>query len=350
LRLPRSVRDAEVAGKTVLVRADLNVPLDDGRVADDTRIRASLPTLELLLERGAAELRVCSHLGRPKTEEDRAKYAMAPVAARLRELLPEERIHVLENTRFNPGETANDEGFAHELADGCDLYVDDAFGSAHRAHSSTEAVAHLLPAYAGLLLVAELEHLGRLLGDVEHPFVLISGGAKVEDKLGVLRNLGGRADTVLIGGKMAEELRGENPLDFEVELPVDVVGAAEFAADAESRVCPYDALPDGWLGLDIGPDTRTHFAEALAGARTIFWNGPMGVFEWPRFAEGTKAVAEAVAANDAAFSVVGGADSVRALNELGLADRVSWVSTGGGASLELLEGKELPGVAAIPSD
>ena len=350
MRLPRSVRDAEVAGKTVLVRADLNVPLDDGRVADDTRIRASLPTLELLLERGAAELRVCSHLGRPKTEEDRAKYAMAPVAARLRELLPEERIHVLENTRFNPGETANDEGFAHELADGCDLYVDDAFGSAHRAHSSTEAVAHLLPAYAGLLLVAELEHLGRLLGDVEHPFVLISGGAKVEDKLGVLRNLGGRADTVLIGGKMAEELRGENPLDFEVELPVDVVGAAEFAADAESRVCPYDALPDGWLGLDIGPDTRTRFTEALARARTIFWNGPMGVFEWPRFAEGTKAVAEAVAANDAAFSVVGGADSVRALSELGLADRVSWVSTGGGASLELLEGKELPGVAAIPSD
>ena len=350
MRLPRSVRDADVAGKTVLVRADLNVPLDGGRVADDTRIRASLPTLELLLERGAAELRICSHLGRPKTGEDRAKYAMAPVAARLRELLPDERIHVLENTRFDPGETANDEGFAHELADGCDLYVDDAFGSAHRAHSSTEAVAHLLPAYAGLLLVAELEHLGRLLGDVEHPFVLISGGAKVEDKLGVLRNLGGRADTVLIGGKMAEELRGENPLDFEVELPVDVVGAAEFAADAESRICPYDALPEGWLGLDIGPDTRTHFAEALAGARTIFWNGPMGVFEWPRFAEGTKAVAEAVAANDAAFSVVGGADSVRALNELGLADRVSWLSTGGGASLELLEGKELPGVAAIPSD
>jgi phosphoglycerate kinase len=349
VRLPRSVRDADVAGKTVLVRADLNVPLDGGRVADDTRIKASLPTLELLLERGAAALHVCSHLGRPKTEEDRAKYAMAPVATRLRELLPDERVQVLENTRFNAGETANDEGFARELADGCDLYVDDAFGSAHRAHSSTEAVAHLLPAYAGLLLVAELEHLGRLLGGVEHPFVLVSGGAKVEDKLGVLRNLGGRADTVLIGGKMAEELRGENPLDFEVELPVDVVGAAEFAADAESRVCPYDALPDGWLGLDIGPDSRTRFAEALAGARTIFWNGPMGVFEWPRFAEGTKAVAEAVAGNGAAFSVVGGADSVRALNELGLADHVSWVSTGGGASLELLEGKELPGVAAIPS-
>jgi phosphoglycerate kinase len=349
VRLPRSVRGADVAGKTVLVRSDLNVPLEEGRVADDTRIRASLPTLRLLLEGDAAELRVCSHLGRPKTDEDRTTYAIAPVAARLRELLPDERVHVLENTRFDPGETKNDERFARELAEGCDLYVDDAFGSAHRAHASTEAVAHLLPAYAGLLLLDELAHLGRLLGDVERPFVLVSGGAKVEDKLGVLRNLGGRADTVLIGGKMAEELRGENPLEFEVELPEDVVGAAEFAADAESRVCPYDGLPAGWLGLDIGPGTRSRFAERLAEARTIFWNGPMGVFEWPRFAEGTKAVAEAAAANDAAFSVVGGADSVRALNELGLADRVSWVSTGGGASLELLEGKELPGVAAIPS-
>jgi phosphoglycerate kinase len=349
VRLPRSVRDPEVAGKTVLVRADLNVPFEDGRVADDTRIRASLPTLQLLLERGAAELHVCSHLGRPKTDEDRAKYSMTPVAERLRELLPDERVRVLENTRFDPGETKNDERFARELAEGCDLYVDDAFGSAHRAHASTEAVAHLLPAYAGLLLLAELEHLGRLLGDVERPFVLVAGGAKVEDKLGVLRQLGGRADTVLIGGKMAEELRVENPLDFEVELPVDVVGTAEFAVDAESRVCPYDELPDGWLGLDIGPETRTRFAERLAEARTIFWNGPMGVFEWPRFADGTKAVAEAVAANGAAFSIVGGADSVRALNELGLADRISWVSTGGGASLELLEGKELPGVAAIPS-
>ncbi|HUJ54971.1 MAG TPA: phosphoglycerate kinase [Gaiellaceae bacterium] len=349
MRLPRSVRDADVAGRTVLVRADLNVPLDEGRVADDTRIRASLPTLELLLERGAAGVRVCSHLGRPKTEEDRERYAMAPVAARLRELLPDDRIDVLENTRFDPGETANDAVFARELAAGCDLYVDDAFGSAHRAHASTEAVAHLLPAYAGLLLLAELEHLGRLLGEVERPFVLVSGGAKVEDKLGVLRNLGGKADDVLIGGKMAEELRDDNPLEFAVELPEDVVAAAAFEADAESRVCPYDDLPDGWLGLDIGPATRARFGERVAAARTIFWNGPMGVFEWPRFAEGTKAVAEAVAANEAAFSVVGGADSVRALNELGLAGRVSWVSTGGGASLELLEGKELPGVAAIPS-
>ncbi len=349
MRMPRSVRDADVAGKTVLVRADLNVPLKDGAVADDTRIRASLPTLTLLLERGAKEIRVCSHLGRPKTEEDRPKFAMAPVAAHLRELLPDDRIHVLENTRFNPGETKNDEGYARELAEGCDVYVDDAFGSAHRAHSSTEGVARLLPAYAGLLLEDELTHLSKLLGEVERPFVLISGGAKVEDKLAVLQNLGSKADTVLIGGKMAEQLRVENPLSFEVVLPVDVVAASEFEADAESGVFAVADIPDGWLGLDIGPETRTAFAAKLAEAKTIFWNGPMGVFEWPRFAEGTKAVAEAVAGNEQAFSVVGGADSVRALNELGLAGKISWVSTGGGASLELLEGKELPGVAVIPS-
>ena len=329
MRIPRSVREADVAGKAVLVRADLNVPLEGGAVADDTRIRASLPTLRLLLERDAAEIHVCSHLGRPKGVDE--AFRMAPVERRLRELLPDERIRVLENTRFNPGETKNDEGFARELADGCDLYVDDAFGSAHRAHSSTEAVAHLL------------------LGEVERPFVLVSGGAKVDDKLGVLQHLGGRADTVLIGGKMAEQLRVENLLDFDVELPTDVVGAAAFDADAESGIFAVEDLPDGWLGLDIGPATRAAFAQKLTAARTIFWNGPMGVFEWPRFAEGTKAVAEAVAGNVDAFTVVGGADSVRALNELGLADRISWVSTGGGASLELLEGKELPGVAVIPS-
>jgi phosphoglycerate kinase len=349
MRLPRSVRDADVAGKVVLVRSDLNVPLENGKVADDMRIRASLPTLRLLLERDASAVRVCSHLGRPKTEEDRAKYSMAPVRERLRDLLPDDRLIVLENTRFDPRETKNDPSFARELADGCDLYVNDAFGSAHRAHASTEGVAHLLPAYAGLLLEEELKHLGTLLGDVDRPFVLISGGAKVDDKLGVLQNLGGRADTVLIGGKMAEQVRVENPLDFEVELPSDVVGAAAFAEDAESGVFAVDDLPEGWLGLDIGPETRERFAGFIAAARTIFWNGPMGVFEWPRFAEGTKAVAQAVAANEQAFSVVGGADSVRALNELGLADRISWVSTGGGASLEFLEGKELPGVAAIPS-
>src|SRR5882757_5962862 len=258
MRLPRSVEAAEVDGKVVLVRSDLNVPLEDGRIADDTRIRSSLPTLELLLERGAREVRVCSHLGRPKGPDE--KYAIAPVRERLLQLAGDERVTVLENTRFNPGETKNDEAFARELAEGCDLYVNDAFGSAHRAHASTEGVAHLLPAYAGLLLLAELEHLGALLGDVERPFVLISGGAKVDDKLGVLQNLGGRADVVLIGGKMAEQVRVENPLDFDVELPSDVVGAAEFAEDAESGTYAVDDLPDGWLGLDIGPETRERFA------------------------------------------------------------------------------------------
>ena len=343
---PRSVRDADVAGKRVLVRSDLNVPLEDGRIADETRIEASLPTLRLLLERGAAEVRVCSHLGRPKGSDP--AFAIDPVRARLRELLPDERVEVLENTRFNPGETKNDPELARQLADGSDLFVEDAFGSVHRAHASTVGVAKLLPAYAGLLLERELEQLGRLLGDVERPFVLVSGGAKVEDKLGVLRKLGGRADTVLIGGKMAEELREQNPLDFEVVLPDDVVGAASFDADAESKVYGYDALPDGWLGLDVGPQTRARFADEISRAKTIFWNGPMGVFEWPRFAGGTKAVAEAVASAQA-FSVVGGADSIRALNELGLTDRVSWASTGGGAALELLEGKDLPGVSVIPA-
>jgi phosphoglycerate kinase len=346
VRRPRSVRDADVAGKRVLVRADLNVPLEDGSVADDTRIRASLPTLELLLERDAAEVAVCSHLGRPTGED--AAFSMRPVEEHLRQLLPDERVRVLENTRFNPGETKNDEGFARELADDRAMYVNDAFGSAHRAHASTVGVARILPAYAGLLLERELEELGRLLGDVERPFVLVSGGAKVEDKLGVLRNLGGRADEVLIGGKMAEEIRDSNPLDFEVRLPVDVVAASEFAENAETRLVPYGELPSGWLGLDIGPQTRTRFADALARARTVFWNGPMGVFEWPRFAEGTKAVAEAVARADA-HTVVGGADSIRALTELGLVESVDWASTGGGAALELLEGKELPGVAAIPA-
>jgi phosphoglycerate kinase len=346
VRKPRSVRDAEVAGKRVLVRADLNVPLDDGRVADDTRIRAALPTLEFLLERRAQEVAVCSHLGRPKGPDP--AFAMRPVEERLRELEPDERVVVLENTRFDPRETANDESFARELADGRDLYVNDAFGSAHRAHASTVGVATILPAYAGLLLERELEELGKLLGEVERPFELVSGGAKVEDKLGVLQNLGGRSDEVLIGGKMAEEVREKNPLEFEVVLPRDVVAASAFEPDAETRVVPYDELPDGWLGLDIGPETRQEFGERIRRAKTVFWNGPMGVFEWPRFAEGTKAVAEAVSDVEG-FTVVGGADSVRALHEAGLADRVSWVSTGGGAALEFLEGKELPGVAAIPA-
>jgi 3-phosphoglycerate kinase len=273
---------------------------------------------------------------------------MRPVEQRLRELLPDQRIRVLENTRFNAGETKNEPVFAGQLADGNDLFVQDAFGSVHRAHASTVGVAKLLPTYAGLLLERELTELGKLLGDVERPFVLVSGGAKVEDKLGILRNLGGKADVVLVGGKMAEELRSDNPLPFDVVLPSDVVAAKEFQANAKARVVPYDDVPPGWLGLDIGPETRETFASQIAGAKTIFWNGPMGVFEWPAFAEGTKAVAEAVARSDA-FSVVGGADSARALHELGLADAVSWLSTGGGAALELLEGKELPGVAVIPT-
>jgi len=343
---PRSVRTADVAGKCVLVRSDLNVPLEDGRVADDTRIQASLLTLRHLLDSGAAEVVVCSHLGRPKGPDP--EYEIAPVAARLRELLADDRVRVLENTRFDPGETKNDPETAKRLAEGRDIFVLDAFGSAHRAHASTVGVAKLLPAYAGLLLEQELEMLGRLLADVERPFVLVAGGAKVDDKVGVLVSLGRRADTVLIGGKMAEELREENPLPYEALLPEDVVAASAFEEDAETKVTAFDALPEGWLGLDVGPETRKRFAQEIRGARTVFWNGPMGVFEWPRFAEGTKAVAEAVAEVEG-YTVVGGGDSVRALQELGLGESVSWVSTGGGASLELLEGKELPGVLAIPS-
>ena len=353
MRKPRSVSDAEVGGKRVLLRSDLNVPLEDGAVADDTRIRAALPTIELLVERAASRVVICSHLGRPKGPDP--KLSLRPVARRLGELLGQEvafdergaRLTLLENTRFNPEETANGDGYARELASLGDLYVDDAFGSAHRAHASTVGVAHLLPAYAGLLLERELTELGKLLGEVDRPFVLISGGAKVEDKLGVLKHLGRRADTVLIGGKMAEELRDEHPFDFPVVLPEDVVAASEFAADADRRVVPYDELPEGWLGLDIGPVTQHRFAAEIGKAKTVFWNGPMGVFEWPRFAEGTKAVARAVADVDG-HSVVGSADSVRAVNEIGVTDRIDWVSTGGGASLEFLEGKELPGVAVIP--
>jgi phosphoglycerate kinase len=343
--LPRSVESADVEGKVVLVRSDLNVPLEDGRIADDTRIRASEPTLRLLLDRGAAEVRVCSHLGRPKGADPR--YEIAPVRNALQAALGDERLRVLENTRFDDRETANDPAYARELADGCDLYVNDAFGSAHRAHASTAGVAELLPAYAGLLLLDELRNLGRLLGEVERPFVIVSGGAKVEDKIGVLENLGSRADEVLIGGKMAEDVRAESPFSFDAVLPTDVVAASSFAEDADTRVSAFDALPEGWLGLDVGPETRVEFARRIASARTVFWNGPLGVFEWPAFAEGTYAVARAVADCDG-FTVVGGGDSVRAVHEAGVADRISWISTGGGASLELLEGKELPGVAAIP--
>ena len=350
LHRPRSVRDADVAGKRVLVRVDFNVPLEDGRVADDTRIRAALPTLDLLLSRGPTQIVLVSHLGRPKGEPD-PQYSLRPVAARLAELLARDVAFddagapfvLLENTRFHPGETKNDPDYARELASLADLYVNDAFGAAHRAHGSTEGVAHLLPAYAGLLLERELEELGSLLEEPERPFVAVLGGAKVEDKIGVLRSLSDRADRILVGGKMAEEV----PRGSDVDLPRDVVAAARFEPHADARVVTWGELPDGWLGLDIGPETSSGYAEVIRGAKTVFWNGPMGVFEWPRFAAGTQAVARAVA-SASGHTVVGGGDSVRAVEELGLAERIDWISTGGGAALELLEGKELPGVAAIP--
>ena len=335
------MREADVAGKRVLVRVDFNVPLEDGRVADDTRIRASLPTIELLLGRDASEAALCSHLGRPKGEDP--AYSMKPVAEHLRTFVDDPRVRLLENTRFHPGETKNDPEFARELAVNGDLFVNDAFGAAHRAHASTVGMAQLLPAYAGLLLERELEELGSLLESPERPFVAVLGGAKVEDKIGVLRTLGERADAILVGGKMAEDVEPAG----KIELPVDVVAAEAFEPDAAAKVVPADDVPEGWLGLDIGPETRRAFARRINEAKTVFWNGPMGVFEWPRFAEGTKALAEAVAAADA-HTVVGGGDSVRAVQELGLADQIDWISTGGGAALEFLEGKELPGVAVIP--
>ena len=346
---PRSVREADVAGKRVLVRADLNVPLEDGGVADDTRIRAALPTLRWLLEQGTSEVVVVSHLGRPKGEDP--GLSLKPVAERLRELIGADgRLRVLENTRFHRGETENDPAYARELAAEADLFVNDAFGSAHRAHASTEGVAHVLPAYAGFLLERELDELGRLLEAPEKPFVAILGGAKVEDKIGVLRSLAERADEVLVGGKMAEDLRGheEPPVrGGDLHLPIDVVAAEAFDPDAQSEAVPVAEIPDGWVGLDIGPETREAFAACVRHANTVFWNGPMGVFEWPRFADGTNAVARAVAETDG-HSVVGGGDSVRAVEGAGVADRIDWISTGGGASLELLEGKDLPGVVAIP--
>ena len=248
---PRSVREADVAGLRVLVRVDFNVPLEDGRVADDTRIRAALPTIELVLAEGAAEVVLMSHLGRPKGPDP--AYSLKPVEARLRELLDDERVRPLENTRFDPRETANDPSYARELAANGDVFVNDAFGSAHRAHASTEGVARLLPAYAGLLLLRELQELGSLLEGPERPFVAVLGGAKVEDKIGVLKSLGEKADTVLVGGKMAAEVDREAGY----ELPADVVAASAFEADAESKVVAWDEVPDGWLALDIGPATRS---------------------------------------------------------------------------------------------
>jgi phosphoglycerate kinase len=374
----RTVRDLPVEGARVLVRADLNVPLDGTRITDDSRIRAALPTIRYLRER-SADVVVCSHLGRPKGAPDPA-LSLRPVAERMSELLGEPvafgdeegPLRLLENLRFDPRETRNDPEMAAELAALADLYVNDAFGAAHRAHASTEAVAHLLPSAAGLLLEAELKAFQRLLESPEHPFVVVIGGVKVADKIGVIDRFTHLAEAVLIGGAMAftffaaqgkavgasrhEDAEGQETArralvdaaerGCELVLPTDVVVADRFAADAAVQTVAAGEIPDGWMGLDIGPETIADYAERLRSARTIFWNGPMGVFELEPFARGTLAVAEAVAGSDA-VSVVGGGDSVAAVNVAGVADRITHVSTGGGAALELVEGKTLPGVAAL---
>jgi phosphoglycerate kinase len=374
----KTVRDLPVEGKRVLVRADLNVPLDGTTITDDSRIRAAMPTIRYLRERSATVV-ACSHLGRPKGEV-RPELSLRPVADRMAELLGERvafdqeqgPMRLLENLRFDPRETKNDPAMAAELAALADLYVNDAFGAAHRAHASTEAVAHLLPSAAGLLLEAELNAFHRLLDAPAQPFVVVLGGVKVADKIGVIDRLTQIADAILIGGAMAFTFLAAQGLDVgesrhedeagqetarravadaaergcRLVLPADVVVADRFAADADVRTVAVDAIPAGWMGLDIGPETVSSYARRLADARTIFWNGPMGVFELEPFARGTVAVAEAVAASEA-VSVVGGGDSVAAVNVAGVADRITHVSTGGGAALELVEGRTLPGVAAL---
>jgi phosphoglycerate kinase len=388
----RTVDRAEVAGRRVLVRNDFNVPLEDGKVTDDLRIRAAVPTLRWLLDHGARVI-CCSHLGRPKGKRD-PRYSLAPVRPVLAERLGVEvafvddvagdqagqaaeglgdgQVLLLQNLRYEPGEEKNDPELADRLAALAELYVDDAFGAAHRAHASVVGVAERLPAYAGFLLAGEVKELSRLLEDPERPFVAVLGGSKVSDKLAVLDNLLGRVDSLVVGGGMCftflaakgheigdslfepEQLEAVRRLletassqGKSVLLPTDVVVAREVSADAEARTVPAGGIEPGWKGLDIGPETAKLFADAVSEARTVFWNGPMGVFELEPFAAGTKAVAEAVAAADG-YTVVGGGDSAAALAQLGLADRVDHLSTGGGASLELLEGKTLPGVAAIP--
>ncbi len=386
-----SVRDADVAGKRVLVRVDFNVPLSEGRVADDTRIRAALPTIELLRESGA-EVALVSHLGRPKGKVV-PELSMRPVGRRLAELLgaPVEqapavvgaevetmvagmapgRVMLLENVRYEPGETENDPQLAASLAALADLYVNDAFGAAHRAHASTEGVAHLLPGYAGLLLEREVSELTAVVESPERPLVVVLGGAKVSDKVGVIDRFLEVADRILIGGAMCfsffraqgiatgdslveeegvkpaeEALRKAESSACELMLPVNLVLGRSFDAATERRGGDGVEVPDGWMGLDVGPRTAAAYAEAIAAAGTVLWNGPMGAFELEQFAAGTRTVAEAVAAAPGT-TVVGGGDSVAALHEFGLAEKVDWVSTGGGASLELLEGKKLPGVEAL---
>jgi phosphoglycerate kinase len=372
----RTLAELPVEGRRVLVRADLNVPLRDGEVADDSRIRASLPTIRELLDRGAAQVIVSSHLGRPKGQAV-PELSLRPVAVRLSDLLGEpvdfpepadHRVALLENLRFDPREERNDPSLASELAARADAYVNDAFGAAHRAHASTTGVAGLLPAAPGLLMTGELDAFSALLDAPEHPLVVVIGGAKVTDKIGVIDRFRELADSILIGGAMAftflaaqgvgvgdsmhEDTDGQAQArramagGREIVLPLDIVVADRFAADAETKVVPADAIPEGWMGLDIGPQTAADYAARLGRARTIFWNGPMGVFEMAPFAAGTLAVANAVA-DSPAVSVVGGGDSLAAVNQAGVADRISHVSTGGGAALELIEGRTLPGVAAL---
>lgn len=387
----RSVRSADVAGKHVLVRVDFNVPLDDGRVTDDTRIRAALPTIQWLVEHGARVI-LASHLGRPggKVDED---LRMVPVGERLAELIEKPvkvmssisgpdvveavdamedgDIILLENLRFDPGEEANDDSFCAELADLADLYVNDAFGAAHRVHASTVGVANSLPAYMGLLLEHEIETLSNLLEAPEHPFVAIIGGAKISDKIDILGHLLDRVDTILVGGGMANtflkaqgkevgtSLVEDDQLEtarqlleeaaakgVKVMLPEDVVVAENPDAERSENVA-VDAVPPDKMILDIGSNTRGAFFREIQGAKTVFWNGPLGVAERPPFALGTRRVAEAVATSEA-YSVVGGGDSIAALEQIGLSSKIDHVSTGGGASLEFLEGKTLPGLAAIP--
>jgi phosphoglycerate kinase len=384
----RTIDDLEVDGRTVLVRADLNVPLPEGRVGDDFRITASLGTIGELRSRGARVV-VCSHLGRPKGPDP--QFSMAPVAARLGELggfpvrcasdVAGERaraavaaaapgeVVVLENTRFEPGETKNDPGLSDSLASLADLFVLDAFGSAHRAHSSTVGVAERLPSAAGRLLAEEIIAFDRLLHDPNRPYVVVLGGAKVSDKLGVIRALLPKVDVMLVGGAMCftllaaegyqvgssrleadmvQEVR--SVLDSEhgsrVCLPLDLVVADRFAADSPHRVVAATDIPRNTMGLDIGPATSARFSSIIAGCDTLFWNGPMGVFEWPAFAAGTRAVAEALAAAGA-YTVAGGGDSVAALRSFGLETAVSHLSTGGGAGLELLEAGTLPGIEVL---
>ncbi|MBU1662599.1 MAG: phosphoglycerate kinase [Chloroflexi bacterium] len=382
------VTDIDVKGKKVLVRVDFNVPLKNGQVADDTRIRGALPTIEYLLTQGAA-LILCSHLGRPKGEAS-PEFSLRPVAAYLDALiaapvtfvedcigpvaeaaaanLQPGQILLLENTRFHAGEEVNDPEMARQLASLADVFVNDAFGTAHRAHASNVGVAEFLPTAAGFLLEKEIKYLGQAIADPRRPFVAILGGAKVSDKIGVIRNLLEKADQVLIGGGMANTFFkaqgypvGDSLVEdgaFEIarqvlgegrerlRLPIDVVIADAFDAEAESKIMSMGPVPDGWRILDIGPETIAGYAKVVAEAGTIVWNGPMGVFEFPRFARGTFELAKAVAESKAE-SIIGGGDSVAAVQQSGLADKITHISTGGGASLEMLEGRILPGLAAL---